>query len=93
MPLILTSSETRRPRTGRCSSASYFAWLPLEEEVRADDVAAALLREGISVSTAEPFSTAPHSPHALRLALGSVPLATLRDALHKVRRVIEDRTY
>jgi DNA-binding transcriptional MocR family regulator len=73
--------------------ASYFVWLPLGEEIRADDVATALMREGISVSTAEPFSATAHPPHALRLALGSVPLATLRDALHKVRRVIEDRTY
>ncbi|ERO60658.1 PLP-dependent aminotransferase family protein [Pseudomonas piscis] len=67
---------------------SYFLWLPLPEEVRADQVAMALLREKVSVSTAEPFVCAGPVPHAIRLALGSVSLAELREALLKVRRVI-----
>lgn len=71
--------------------ASYFAWLPLPEEVRADRVAGALWSGGISVSTAEPFATTAHVPHALRLALGSVGLDTLRAALEKVRRAINDQ--
>ncbi|MGR4870177.1 PLP-dependent aminotransferase family protein [Variovorax sp. LARHSF232] len=73
--------------------ASYFTWLPLPEEVRADKVAMALKTEGISVSTAEPFATNAHVPHALRLALGSVELDALRNALEKVRRVIDDQAY
>jgi DNA-binding transcriptional MocR family regulator len=72
--------------------ASYFVWLPLPEEVRADRVAMALMRERISVSTAEPFATSAPVPHAIRLALGSVELGTLRGALAKVKRVIDDRT-
>jgi hypothetical protein len=32
-------------------------------------------------------------PHAIRLALGSVAHDTLREALAKVNRVIEDQTY
>lgn len=68
---------------------SYFLWLPLAEEARADPIAAALMRERISVSTAEPFATTPQPPHALRLALGSVPPDRLRDALGTVRRVVE----
>ncbi|MBA2675844.1 PLP-dependent aminotransferase family protein, partial [Ramlibacter sp.] len=72
--------------------SSYFLWLPLPQEVRADAVAAALLRHRISVSTAEPFSTAAHTPHAIRIALGSVPLDTLGAALEQVRRVISDQT-
>ena len=36
--------------------ASYFVWLPLPE-VRADAIAMALMRERISVSTADPFAT------------------------------------
>ncbi|MES2936351.1 MAG: PLP-dependent aminotransferase family protein [Pseudomonadota bacterium] len=72
--------------------ASYFVWLPLAEEVRADAVAAALLRERISVATAEPFSTAPQTPHAIRVALGSVAPDALGDALDTVRRVIADLT-
>ncbi|MBN9206004.1 PLP-dependent aminotransferase family protein [Methylibium petroleiphilum] len=73
--------------------ASYFVWLPLAEEVRADQVAAALMRERISVSTAEPFATAAQVPHAIRLALGSVDLGTLRQALETVAAVIAARTF
>lgn len=67
---------------------SYFLWLPLPEEVRADQVAQALMREQVSVSTAEPFATCAHVPHAIRLALGSVSMDALRQALMKVRRVV-----
>lgn len=67
---------------------SYFLWLPLPEEVRADQVALALLQENVSVSTAEPFVGAGPVPHAIRLALGSVDLADLGVALAKVRQVI-----
>lgn len=68
--------------------SSYFVWLPLPEEVRADAVAAALMREGISVSTAEPFAASARVPHAIRLALGSVDLAALPAALRQVSRAI-----
>ena len=68
--------------------ASYFLWLPLPEEARADQVAMALMREQISVSTAEPFATSAHVPHAIRLALGSVDMGTLRNALVNVRRML-----
>ncbi|MDX9682490.1 PLP-dependent aminotransferase family protein [Pseudomonas protegens] len=67
---------------------SYFLWLPLPEEVRADQVAMALLREKVSVSTAEPFVGAGPVPHAIRLALGSVAMADLGVALARVRQVI-----
>ena len=73
--------------------ASYFVWLPLSEDVRADQVAAALMREHISVSTAEPYATSHHVPHAVRLALGSVELDVLRESLKKVRQVIGDYAY
>jgi DNA-binding transcriptional MocR family regulator len=68
--------------------SSYFLWLPLAEDARADQVALELMREHVSVSTAEPFSTSVHIPHAIRLALGSVSLDTLREALLTVRRVV-----
>jgi len=71
--------------------ASYFVWLPLPEEVRADKVARVLRSERILASTAEPFATTAQVPHALRLALGSVELDALRDALEKVKRVINDQ--
>lgn len=73
--------------------ASYFAWLPLPEEARSDQVAAALLQQGISVATAEPFATSAHVPHALRLALGSTDPGTLRQALQAVRRVVIDHAW
>ncbi|SOD28153.1 transcriptional regulator, GntR family [Variovorax sp. YR752] len=72
--------------------SSYFVWLCLPDETRADLVAAALMRDSVSVSTAEPFATSQHVPHALRLALGSVGLDELRSALRTVRRVIEERS-
>jgi DNA-binding transcriptional MocR family regulator len=73
--------------------ASYFVWLPLPQEVRADAIAMALMREHISVSTAHPFATSAHVPHAVRLALGSVSLSTLKRSLETVARVVADQTY
>jgi len=68
--------------------SSYFLWLPLAEDVRADQVAMTLQRDGVCVSTAEPFAVSAQVPHALRLALGSVTMAQLREALMKVRKVV-----
>lgn len=70
---------------------SYFVWLPLPDSVRADAVAKALLHEGISVSTAQPFATARHVPHAIRLALGSVRLDALRRSLETVDKVVAEQ--
>ena len=67
---------------------SYFLWLPLAEDARADQVAMTLQCDGVSVSTAEPFAVSAQVPHALRIALGSVPMAQLREALVKVRKVV-----
>ncbi|MDI3275634.1 aminotransferase-like domain-containing protein [Pseudomonas sp. MDT1-16] len=68
--------------------SSYFLWLPLSEDARADQIAAALMREKVAVSTAEPFATSAHVPHAIRLALGSAEMGALREALEKVKWVI-----
>ncbi|RQS30918.1 PLP-dependent aminotransferase family protein [Burkholderia sp. Bp8992] len=73
--------------------ASYFIWIPLEQDVRADTIAMALMRERISVTTALPFSTSAHVPHAIRLAIGSVDPATLERSLATVVRVIAEHTY
>ncbi len=73
--------------------ASYFFWLSLPEEVRADKIVMALMNSNISVSTAEPFATTDHVPHALRLALGSVEMDVLEMALNKVKQVIDDYAY
>jgi len=73
--------------------SSYFLWLPLPGEARADLVAVALRRANISVSTAEPFATTKNPPHAIRLALGSVDTDVLAESLDTVKRVIESHTY
>ena len=73
--------------------SSYFVWLPLPGEARADQVAVALMRENVSVSTAEPFATTKHPPHAIRLALGSVGFDVLSRSLETVKQVIDAHTY
>ncbi|AYN25931.1 PLP-dependent aminotransferase family protein [Buttiauxella sp. 3AFRM03] len=72
---------------------SYFIWLPLPEEVRAESVVRRLMDKNISISTAEPFSTSQNIPHAIRLALGSVSEVNLRQALITVRETIEYEQY
>lgn len=68
--------------------SSYFVWLPLPDDLRADTTAMALMNSRIAVSTAEPFATGAKVPHALRLALGSVDPDRLRLALKRVREAI-----
>lgn len=72
---------------------SYFVWLPLGEESRADLLANALMERRISVSTAEPFCVSATIPQALRIALGSVPFDSLRPALLSVRDAVEYEQY
>ena len=72
---------------------SYFVWLPLGEESRADRLANALMERRISVSTAEPFCVSTTIPQALRIALGSVPFDSLRPALLSVRDAVEYEQY
>ncbi|HBW2142464.1 TPA: PLP-dependent aminotransferase family protein [Klebsiella pneumoniae] len=72
---------------------SYFVWLPLGEESRADRLANALMKRRISVSTAEPFCVSTTIPQALRIALGSVPFDSLRPALLSVRDAVEYEQY
>jgi DNA-binding transcriptional MocR family regulator len=67
---------------------SYFIWLPLGDDQRADRIAATLAERGVSVSTAEGFATTTHVPHALRIALGSVALEDLARALAVVKDVV-----
>ncbi len=72
---------------------SYFVWLPLGEESRADRLANALMERRFSVSTAEPFCVSTTIPQALRIALGSVPFDSLRPALLSVRDAVEYEQY
>ncbi|MFZ6743448.1 PLP-dependent aminotransferase family protein [Undibacterium sp. JH2W] len=63
---------------------SYYLWLSLPEGLRAEQVTASLALQGIMVATAEAFTVSVAVPHALRLAIGSVPLATLEQALANI---------
>ncbi|TQS43075.1 PLP-dependent aminotransferase family protein [Cryptosporangium phraense] len=73
--------------------SSYFVWMPLPEDARADRLAATLARQRISVTTAEPFAVATPVPQALRLALSSTDLDTLRSTLRTVREVTLEDAY
>lgn len=73
--------------------SSYFTWLPLPDEARADRITAALARRNISVTTAEPFATSAHPPQAIRLALGSTDVDRLRSTLRTVRKVVVEDAY
>lgn len=69
---------------------SYFVWVELGEDQRADRVTARLAQRGIAVSSAEAFATTTHVPQAIRVALGSAPSKReLRRALSVVREVVE----
>jgi DNA-binding transcriptional MocR family regulator len=69
-------------------ATSYYLWLRMPGDLRADQVAADLERNGVLVTTAEPFSTTRNTPHALRLAIGSLSLDALGEALQKVGRAV-----
>ncbi|MFE7114761.1 PLP-dependent aminotransferase family protein [Streptomyces sp. NPDC057654] len=73
--------------------SSYFTWLPLPDDARADRLTATLARRHISVATAEPFTTSTHTPQAIRLALGSTDLDSLRSTLRAVRRAAVEDAY
>jgi DNA-binding transcriptional MocR family regulator len=75
----------------RCTAhpASYFVWLELPAQVRAERVAQALLAQRIVVATADAFSAKPQVPQALRLAIGSTPLPQLRRALSAVVEAVD----
>jgi DNA-binding transcriptional MocR family regulator len=68
--------------------SSYYLWLNLPQGLRADEVAAQLQTNGVSVVTAAPFATTRHAPQALRLAIGTVSLERLKMALVKVRAAV-----
>ncbi|CAB5723888.1 Uncharacterized HTH-type transcriptional regulator yjiR [Delftia tsuruhatensis] len=73
--------------------ASYFVWLPMPDEVRADAVAMRLEGEGILVSTAAPYAMGAQPPHAIRLALGSISHDQLKGALQAVARAVASLSY
>lgn len=69
----------------RAHPSSYSGWLVLPEHARHDVVARELADRGIMVSTADAFSTTPHAPNALRLALATPAVSDLAEALRQIR--------
>ncbi len=72
---------------------SYFVWLSMPEEVRADAVSKELMRADVLVSPADPYATSKHIPHAIRLELGSGDVHTLRQSLQTVARAVAALAY
>jgi len=70
--------------------SSYYLWLRLAQGLRADNVVSQLERQGVLVTSAEPFATTAHVPQAVRVALGSISLEALEQALHKVRDAVSE---
>lgn len=69
-------------------ATSYFTWLPLPDDARADRIAATLARARISVATAAPFAVTAHTPQAIRLALGSADRNSLPATLRAVAEAV-----
>jgi DNA-binding transcriptional MocR family regulator len=84
----IADRELEGLRTVRHPS-SYFVWVQLGEDQRADRVMARLAQRGVAVSGAESFATTTYVPQAIRVALGSARSKhELRRALSVVRDVV-----
>lgn len=88
MRQVIAGEELQGLRLIR-NPASYFLWLMLPPEVRSDQLAGLLARRNILVATSEAFAAASSYPHAIRLSLGGVDLANLRQALKMVKHEID----
>ncbi|KJL30702.1 PLP-dependent aminotransferase family protein [Microbacterium azadirachtae] len=69
--------------------SSYFGWLRLPPDLRADQAASHLADVGILVTTADAFASTDHAPHALRLALATPAIDQLADVLERVSRTVD----
>ncbi len=76
----------------KASDSSYHLWLNLPDDWRMDSFAAAALREGIRVITADAFAVKrDHAPHAIRLCLGAAfSLAQIEMAMRKLVTLINN---
>ncbi len=69
---------------------SYHAWLELPDPWRSESFTAAAARQGIAITPSSAFAVAPgHVPNAVRIALSPPPMASLREALLTLRRIME----
>lgn len=68
---------------------SYFLWINLPEGVRTQPLVMSLMEQGISVAKADHYAITTHIPRAIRIALGSIDLIDLENALIQVKQMIE----
>jgi DNA-binding transcriptional MocR family regulator len=78
---MLSSLRVRAPSCG------YHVWVDLDEPWRAESFVAACVRRGIALTPAPAFSVSRASPNAVRIALATPPLPTLRAALAVVAQI------
>ncbi|MDB5364164.1 MAG: GntR family transcriptional regulator [Rhodospirillales bacterium] len=78
---MLSSLRVRAPTCG------YHVWVDLDEPWRAETFVAACVRRGIALTAAAAFSVSRASPNAVRIALATPPLPTLRAALAAVAQI------
>lgn len=69
---------------------SYFAWVMLPTNVRADQLAGRLSQHNILVATSEAFATSSVVPHAIRLSMGLADMTSLRVGLKTILQTITD---
>lgn len=76
---------------GKTGASSYHLWLTLPEQWRMDCFAAAALREGVRVMTADAFTVKrDHAPHAIRLCLGAAfSVAQIEMAVRKLAALLD----
>lgn len=79
--------EMLAPLRVRAPGCGYHVWLELDEPWRAETFVAACVRRGIAMTAAPVFSVSRASPNAVRIALASPPIQTLRAALAVVAQV------
>lgn len=85
-----TARHALRGRPYLAHPSSYFGWLPLPDDARADRIATTLAEQHhISVATARPFTTTTHAPQAIRLALATPTPDQLEQTLTTITQTID----
>lgn len=70
---------------------AYHLWLEMPGSLRAESFVAAAYRHGIAVCPGSAFAVGNgHAPNAVRLALSSPPIDTLRSALQTIRQLMDE---
>jgi DNA-binding transcriptional MocR family regulator len=84
---VRLAAEMLAPLKISAPGCGYHVWLELDDPWRAETFVAACVKRGIAMTAAPIFHVGRASPNAVRIALASPPLATLRAALAVVLQV------